>query len=205
MIADALAAASVLVTGATVVWRCDPDAAAPRIYFANHSSHLDFVVVWSALPADRRRLARPVAGRDYWERTAIRRYLAGAIFHAILIERSGGANRLCAAEASVERMAAEIDGGHSLIVFPEGTRRVDGQVGQFKAGLFHLSRLRPQVQLVPVYLENLHRILPKGEVLPVPMLSRVVFGPPLAQVRDEEKQPFLGRARDALIQLSVTS
>jgi 1-acyl-sn-glycerol-3-phosphate acyltransferase len=205
MIAGALSAASRLVSGATVRWLCDPDAAAPRIYFGNHSSHLDFVIVWSALPARARGLARPVAGRDYWERTGIRRYLASQIFGAVLIERSSDASRPITAEVAVRRMAAEIDGGRSLIVFPEGTRRLDGQIGPFKSGLFHLSRLCPEVELIPVYLENLNRILPKGEILPVPMLSRVVFGPPLAQLRDEEKQQFLARAREALIQLSATS
>jgi hypothetical protein len=55
--------------------------------------------------------------------------------------------------------------------------------------------------LVPVYLHNLNRILPRGESLPVPMLSRVTFGEPLASGADEAKDAFLGRARDALIAL----
>lgn len=200
MIAAMLAAASRLVTGTSVRWQCDPSGAAPRVYFSNHSSHLDFIVIWSALPAHARRRARPVAGSDYWERTAMRRYLAARVFHAVLIQRSRGATRCCG-RAAIERMASEIDEGHSLIVFPEGTRGVDGRVGPFKSGLFHLSRSRPDVDLVPVYLENLNRILPKGEILPVPMLGRVVFGRPLVKDANEPKQQFLVRARDAVIQL----
>jgi len=206
MIAIALASIAKLMTGAAAEWQCDPRSGAPRIYFANHSSHLDFVVVWSTLPAALRQRTRPVAGSDYWERTAVRRYLAAQVFHAVLIQRSTNRGADSShAEASVHRMAAELDRGHSLIVFPEGTRRSDGAIGSFKSGLFHLSQLRPGVELIPVYLENLNRILPKGEVLPVPMLARVVFGPQLPRNDGEDKTIFLARAREALVALRVAS
>jgi 1-acyl-sn-glycerol-3-phosphate acyltransferase len=203
MIATALAAVARLISGAAVRWHCDPSAEVQRIYFGNHSSHLDFIVIWSALPAKLRRLARPVAGRDYWEQNAVRRYLADGVFHAVLIERRppGSDGAQAAARASIQRMAQELGDRNSLIVFPEGTRSLNGEVGPFKSGLFHLSRSRPDVELVPVYLENLNRILPKGETLPVPMLSRVVFGAPLRIGADEDKRQFLTRARTALIQL----
>jgi 1-acyl-sn-glycerol-3-phosphate acyltransferase len=206
MIAAALAGASSLVCGTTAEWRCDPQSPAQRIYFGNHSSHLDFVVIWSALPADARRLVRPVAGSDYWTRGVVRPYLARHVFRAVLIPRGPGVGCRCeAAKAAVRRMADEIGDRNSLIVFPEGTRAVDGEIGVFKSGLFHLSRLRPDVEIIPVHLDNLNRILPKGEVLPVPMLSRVVFGPPLSRIPGEDKHGFLARAREALIQLKVTS
>ena len=203
MIATTLAMGSRLVTGATVVWQCDPRPDRQRIYFGNHSSHLDFILIWSSRPAALRRAVRPVAGRDYWERGPVRRYLAGRVFHAVLIQRprpdSGQA--VAAARASVQRMADDIGDRQSLIVFPEGTRSLNGEIGSFKSGLYHLARLRPDAELIPVYLENLNRILPKGEVLPVPMLSRVVFGPPLGTRLDEDKHEFLARARQALVQL----
>jgi 1-acyl-sn-glycerol-3-phosphate acyltransferase len=168
------------------------------VYFANHASHLDFVLIWSALPRQARRTVRPVAGRDYWNRTPARRFVAGHVFHAVLIDRGGDAS---AARASLARMANEVAEHHSLIVFPEGTRSLDGEIGTFKSGLFHLARLRPEAELVPVYVDNMHRVLPKGEYLPVPMLSRVVFGPPLGGLADEDKPAFLARARGALLQL----
>lgn len=202
-IATTLAVGSRLVTGATIVWQCDPRAGRQRIYFGNHSSHLDFILIWSTLPANLRRSVRPVAGRDYWERGPVRRYLAGRVFHAVLIERShaGSGQAVAAARASVQRMADDIGDRQSLIVFPEGTRGLNGEIGSFKSGLYHLSRLRPEAELIPVYLENLNRILPKGEILPVPMLSRVVFGPPLGTSPGEDKHEFLARARHALVQL----
>jgi 1-acyl-sn-glycerol-3-phosphate acyltransferase len=199
MIAAALAGASRAICGATVVWQCDPRAARQRIYFGNHASHLDFVLIWSAFPADVRRTLRPVAGSDYW-RGPVRRYLAEQVFHAVLIERAGEGSSLAAA-AAIQQMAEQMGDRHSLILFPEGTRGTGGEPGPFKSGLFHLSRLRPDVELVPVYLDNLNRILPKGEVLPVPMLSRLVFGPPLPPDAGEDKTAFLARARAALLDL----
>jgi 1-acyl-sn-glycerol-3-phosphate acyltransferase len=92
-------------------------------------------------------------------------------------------------------------GAHdSLIVFPEGTRSATGDLGPFKSGLYHLSRLQRWAELIPVHLENLNRILPKGEALPVPMLSRVVFGPPFRTAVDD-KESFLAGAREAVLEL----
>ena len=228
--AGVLAAGVRLVCGVVPQWRCDPDPRSQRIYFANHSSHLDFVVIWSALLPRVRSHTRPVAGRDYWERDSLRRYLARDLFGAVLIDRpqtrtaesrSRGAssaadtgNRLSAsrhlrgpsgdpcadARAAVERMADAMGEHDSLILFPEGTRSTTGDIGPFKSGLYHLSRLRPDAELIPVHVENLNRILPKGEMLPVPMLSRVVFGPSIKPAGDA-KQDFLDTARDALLEL----
>jgi 1-acyl-sn-glycerol-3-phosphate acyltransferase len=145
MIGTALASVSRLISGATVEWHCDPHADVQRIYFANHSSHLDFIVIWSALPARLRRSVRPVAGRDYWQRGAIRRYLVEHVFHAVLIDRGsiGSQPSAEAARVSIERMAREMGNRHSLIVFPEGTRSPNGEIGPFKSGLYHLSLSAP--------------------------------------------------------------
>jgi len=206
MMATFVAALSRLVTGPAVVWHCDPHATGQRIYFANHSSHLDFVVLWASLPAAQRRAVRPVAGRDYWERNAVRRYFARAIFKAVLVERHDRAtgevpDRAAAARQAIDHMAREMGSTHSLIVFPEGTRSANGEVGPFKSGLYHLAAARPDAELVPVHLHNLNRVLPRGESLPVPMLSRVTFGAPLAPAAGEPKETFLTRARAAVLAL----
>jgi 1-acyl-sn-glycerol-3-phosphate acyltransferase len=209
-VGTALAAACRVISGPSVEWRCDPGDDVQRIYFANHSSHLDFIVIWSALPPRLRRRTRPVAGRDYWERSAIRRHLAGRVFRAVLVERhgnlepSGADQAVVAARATVERLASEMADRDSLIVFPEGTRSVSGEIGPFRSGLYHLARARPDAEVIPVHLENLNRILPRGEALPVPMLSRVIFGPPLPAIVDESKDAFLVRSRTALLTLTNT-
>jgi 1-acyl-sn-glycerol-3-phosphate acyltransferase len=194
-----------LVCGTSVQWHCDPYAPVQRIYFGNHSSHLDFVVIWSALPPPLRQRVRPVAARDYWQQNAIRRHLATNVFNAVLVER-WHVKTSCAADAAratTEFIAAEMHDAYSLILFPEGTRCSTGTVGPFKSGLYFLSQMRPDIELVPVHLENLNRILPKGEALPVPMLSRVIFGPPLQSVAHPDKARFLEEARAAVIALGA--
>jgi 1-acyl-sn-glycerol-3-phosphate acyltransferase len=168
------------------------------IYFANHSSHLDFLTIWAALPEAVRRRTRPVAGRDYWEKTAIRRRIARDFFSAVLIERQ----RVTVASNPLEPMLAALDAGSSLIVFPEGTRSPDGKVHPFKPGLHHVARARPDVALVPVFLQDLSRILPKGDILPVPLIASLSIGAPMRLESGEPKQDFLVRAQRAVEQLS---
>lgn len=202
MIAGALVRLAKVISGARAVWTKPIDGEAQRIFFANHTSHLDFIVVWSALPPGLRSKTRPVAGRDYWMKGPVRRYLSANVFKGILIERTprsaSNEEKRIAARAAIERMAQEMGTEHSIIVFPEGTRGTGDEVSPFKSGLYHLCRIKPAIQLVPVYLDNMNRILPKGEALPVPMLSRVVFGEPMEMRRDEPKEAFLERARSAL-------
>ena len=167
-----------------------------RIYFANHTSHLDFVVIWAALPKRLRFLTRPVAARDYWE-TGVKRYLALHVFNAVLVDR-------VRAEASANPLDVLLDGlgeTHSLIIFPEGTRGDGAKLGEFKSGLYRLGKARPDVELVPVYIDNLNSVLPKGEFAPVPMLASVSFGAPMHVGENEAKNDFLERARNAILEL----
>jgi 1-acyl-sn-glycerol-3-phosphate acyltransferase len=171
----------------------------PAIYFANHSSHLDFLTIWAALPATVRARTRPVAGRDYWEKTPRRRRIARDFFNAVLIERQ----HVTVANNPLAPMVAALEAGDSLIVFPEGTRSADGTIHEFKSGLYHLARSRPGIALVPVYLQNLSRILPKGDFLPVPLLGSLSAGPAIQLGPDEDKKAFLERARIAVRQLAA--
>jgi 1-acyl-sn-glycerol-3-phosphate acyltransferase len=193
-----------LVTGAQPRWLCDPRVLGPRVYFANHCSHLDTVVVWSTLPDALRERTRPVAARDYWGHGAVRRFIANRVFDALLIDRKAaeGAELIeRQRQETLEAMTAVLDAERSLILYPEGTRGSGEAVQPFRAGLYHLARTRPGVPLVPVYLGNLARILPKGAALPVPMQGQVVFGPELHLAPGEEKQAFLERCRRAMLEL----
>ena len=206
-IASLLAAVGRGISGVQVQWAgCEPDER-QRIYFANHSSHLDFVVLWSALPSEIRARTRPIAAKDYWEETPLRRYLAKNVFHAVLLERGTTTKSKHPEETHfigrhlIEDMAEALGSENSLILFPEGTRGTGDKIAPFRAGLYHLGLRRPDVELVPAYLENLNRILPKGEFLPVPMLSLLTFGKPLYVEPDEDKEAFLERAREAVASL----
>jgi len=199
------------LSGVQVRWQgCVPEPR-QRIYFANHSSHLDFVVLWSALPVELRARTRPVAAKDYWQ-AGFRSFLAQRVFRAVLVER-GAAARSARDEHSdeehlhakgfgvIEQLAEAMGEGDSLIFFPEGTRGTGETVGEFKSGLYHLAKHRPDVELIPAYLENLNRILPKGEIFPVPLVSVLTFGAPIAVGKGENKHEFLERARNAVTSL----
>ena len=195
-----------LVSGVQVRWAgCRPEPR-QRIYFANHTSHLDFVVLWSALPEELRAVTRPVAAKDYWEK-GVKSYIALRVFRAVLVER-GAAGRVAAHQegekrgpAVIEQFAEALGTTDSLILFPEGTRGTGEEVAEFRSGLYHLAKRRPDVELVPAYLENLNRILPKGEIFPVPLLSLLTFGEPMGITEGETKGDFLSRARTAVCKL----
>lgn len=183
-------------SGASVRWiDCQPDTV-QRVYFANHTSHLDAIIVWSSLPRRVRALTRPVAAKDYWDKGWVRRRLA-KIFGALLIDRK----EIKVHQSPVDLMIREIGQTHSLIVFPEGGRSPTGEIQEFKSGLYYLSKKRPDLELVPVYIDNLNRVLPRGEVLPVPLLSCISFGQPMWLEAGEPKSEFLARARQAVLAL----
>jgi len=198
LVARALIGFIRVLTGAQAYWRdCRPTAAL-RIYYANHASHGDFVLLWASLPPWLRRRTRPVAGADYWNRDALRRYVGGRVFRAVLIDRE----RREGSPDPIAQMGEALDAGDSLILFPEGTRNVtDAVLLPFKSGLYHLATRCPQAELVPVWMNNLSRVMPKGELLPLPLLCTVTFGPPLRLAAGEDKAAFLARARDALLAL----
>ncbi|MBZ5506901.1 MAG: 1-acyl-sn-glycerol-3-phosphate acyltransferase [Acidobacteriia bacterium] len=201
--ASIIAACARGLAGPSVRWvNCRP-ATRQRVYFANHTSHLDFVVLWSVLPRKLRSLTRPVAAKDYWN-SGLRKRIAVNAFHAVLVERgskTAEGDRTAAARNTLDLLLEALGTENSLIVFPEGTRGNGLEVGPFKSGIYYLWSRRPDVQFVPVYLSNLNRILPKGEFLPVPVISRVVFGPPLKLEKDETKESFLEKAHAAVCAL----
>jgi 1-acyl-sn-glycerol-3-phosphate acyltransferase len=185
-----------LISGVTSQWvGCSPTGG-PRVYFANHSSHLDGVLLWSSLPRRQRLQTRPVAAKDYWERSFVRRYIANEVFRVVMVDRPKSTKAAKeAVEKAVTDMAVALDEGSSLIIFPEGTRGSGEEIGRFKGGIYALAQRRPDTEFVPVYLANLNRILPKGEILPVPLIGNVFFGEPLKLEDNEKKRDFLKRAK----------
>ncbi len=252
-----------LLTGAQARWYGCPPKAEQRIYFANHQSHADLVMIWAALPEELRSITRPIAARDYWANTPVKRWITTKVFNAVYVERAGAPvlppstpstpptspQRAVPTLISSERIEPSMDpiqpfmiqvpppapaafavkamqlplissaatapepadplapliealtSGDSIIIFPEGTRGHTGEPQKFKSGLFTLAQLFPDVVLVPAWIDNIQRVMPKGEVVPVPILCSVTFGAPIQLEEGEERRPFLDRARDAVVAL----
>jgi 1-acyl-sn-glycerol-3-phosphate acyltransferase len=183
-----------LVTGAQGHWKGCPPKAEQRIYFANHQSHLDWVLIWAALPHELRAVTRPIAARDYWTATPLKQWITTQVFNAVYVSRTRTDD-----QDPLEPLVEALRNGDSLVIFPEGTRSAKGEPQPFKSGLFHLAEQFPEVTLVPAWIDNVQRVMPKGEVVPVPILCTVTFGTPVQLQPGEDKRSFLARARDAVL------
>jgi 1-acyl-sn-glycerol-3-phosphate acyltransferase len=185
-----------VLTGSQARWVGCPPKAEQRIYFANHQSHADLVMIWAALPKELRHMTRAIAARDYWTKTPFKQWLTTEVFHVIYVsrERSGD-------EDPLEPLLEALSQGDSIILFPEGTRGHSGEPQAFKTGLYNLACKFPQVVLVPAWINNVQHVLPKGEVVPVPVLCSVTFGAPMQVLPGEDRRVFLDRARNAVMAL----
>ena len=185
-----------LITGTQGHWKGCPPKAEQRIYFANHQSHLDWVLIWAALPHDLRAGTRPIAARDYWTSSPFKQWLTTEVFHAVYVSRARTED-----QDPLEPLVQALAQGDSLVIFPEGTRSNKGEPQAFKSGLYHLAEQFPGVVLVPAWIDNVQRVMPKGEVVPVPVLCTVTFGAPVQLMPGEDKRVFLSRARQAVLEL----
>ncbi len=185
-----------ILTGSQARWYGCPPKAEQRIYFANHQSHADLVLIWAALPKDLRSITRPIAARDYWTQTPFKQWITTAVFNAIYVSRERTAD-----QDPLEPLFEALNKGDSIVLFPEGTRGHAEEPAPFKSGLYNLAQKYPHVVLVPAWINNVQRVMPKGEVVPVPVLCSVTFGAPLRLEDGEERRVFLDRARNAVIAL----
>ena len=185
-----------LLTGSQARWHGCPPKAEQRIYFANHQSHADLVMIWAALPKELRSRTRPIAAKDYWTRTPFKQWITTAVFNAIYVERERTDD-----QDPLQPLYDALESGDSIILFPEGTRGYADEPQPFKSGLYNLALKYPDVVLVPAWINNIQRVMPKGEVVPVPVLCSVTFGVPIQLDESEERRAFLDRARQAVIAL----
>jgi 1-acyl-sn-glycerol-3-phosphate acyltransferase len=187
------------LTGAQARWQGCPPKAEQRIYFANHQSHADLILIWAALPSELRSITRPIAAKDYWTQTPFKQWITTAVFNAIYVDRAKTGD-----QDPLEPLIDALQNGDSVILFPEGTRGNQEEPQPFKSGLYNLAQKFPQVILVPAWINNVQRVMPKGEVVPVPILCSVTFGAPIALGEGEDRSGFLLRARHAVMSLRDT-
>lgn len=185
------------ITAVRADWQGIAPVARQRVYYANHTSNADMPMIWSVLPPSLRRTVRPVAAADYWLKNPLRAFIGPEVFNCVLIDRRPEVD-----DKPMDKILAALDEGSSLIIFPEGNRNMgDDPLLPFKAGLYNMGLARPEVDLVPTWVANLNTIMPKGEVIPLPLICTVTFGAPVHIADGESKDDFLDRAAKALSDL----
>lgn len=186
------------ITAVHADWRGVGPSSKQRVYFSNHVSNADMPMIWSVLPHHLRLRTRPVAAADYWLKNGIRAFAGGEVFRAVLVDRRPEART----DDPMEAIIAALDDGESLIIFPEGLRNQGPEaLKPFKSGLYNIARARPDVELIPTWIANLNAVMPKGEIIPLPLMVRVIFGAPVTLGEGERRHDFLTRSADALLEL----
>ncbi len=185
-----------LLTGTQGRWYGCPPKDNQRIYYANHQSHADIVLIWGALPKNLQKITRTIAAKDYWTSSPFKQWLTTKVFNAVYVDRVRVGD-----QDPLKPLIEALQQGDSIIIFPEGTRGFEDEPQAFKAGLYNLAKQFPSVEVIPVWINNVQRVMPKGEVLPVPILCSVTFGSPCPLLDNETRADYLKRARSELIQL----
>ena len=161
-----------LFTGMRVKGRGNLPGHHPFILIANHSSHLDTVSLLNLFPLRQLPCIHPVAAADYFERNKFISWLSKTLFNILPIARKG----ITRENNPVEAMKRALGNRRSLLVFPEGTRSRDGEPKPFRSGIARVIKENPAVPVIPCFLTNMWKSLPKGEWLPVPFICEIAIG-----------------------------
>ena len=150
----------------------------PYIIAANHSSHLDTLAVLTVLKSESKRL-RVLAAKDYWFSTRFKSWFSGELLKFVPFDRH--ANFLQGLRISQEVLKRN----ECLLIYPEGTRSVTGELQPFKPGLGLLA-YETESPIIPTYIDGTYRALPKGKNFPSKSRIRVTFGKPIMPLSGHE-------------------
>jgi len=145
------------------------------ILIANHNSHMDTMAIMSAIPSRYIHKVHPIAARDFFGGSLFKKILMRYLVNATLIQR----DRDDPNNDPIDSMDKMLKKTRSLILFPEGSRGVPGVMAKFKKGLGYLIQRNPEINVIPVYLDNVYKTLPRGKNLILPYNCSIKFGDPI--------------------------
>jgi|TARA_B110000091_G_C13749889_1_gene447169 1-acyl-sn-glycerol-3-phosphate acyltransferase len=145
------------------------------ILIANHNSHMDTMAIMSAIPSRYIHRVHPIAARDFFGGSLFKKILMRYLVNATLIKR----DRTDPENDPIDSMDKMLKKSRSLILYPEGSRGIPGVMSNFKKGLGYLIQRNPDVDVIPVYLDNVYKTLPKGKKIILPYNCSINFGEPI--------------------------
>lgn len=145
------------------------------ILIANHNSHMDTMAIMSAIPSRYIHKVHPIAARDFFGGSLFKKILMRYLVNATLIQR----DRDDPNNDPIDSMDKMLKKSRSLILFPEGSRGIPGVMAKFKKGLGYLIQRNPEINVIPVYLDNVYKTLPRGKNLILPYNCSIKFGDPI--------------------------
>ena len=185
-------------TGADVIGREHLPTRGPAIVVANHNSHVDTLLLLSIFPARTLRCVRPAAAADYFLKDPVMSWFSRNIIGIVPVARDRAKSGEDILAPAREALAA----GDIVVIFPEGTRgEASDDMGRLKGGVARLVESFPEAPVIPVWIQGAGRVLPKGEVLPVPMNCAVIVGPPIHW--EGRRTAFMDALREALLALKA--
>ncbi|MBM55003.1 MAG: hypothetical protein CMB32_00390 [Euryarchaeota archaeon] len=147
------------------------------ILIANHNSHLDSMAIMSAVPMKSIHKVHPIAAQDFFGDGSTVEFLMKHFVNAVLIPRKRPKNSNDPDPLQI--MSDVLDIGHSIIIYPEGTRGEPGVMQEFKKGIAMMVQRHPDIPVIPIFLDGLHRSMPKGVNLFLPSNSKLFIGEPI--------------------------
>ena len=163
------------------------------ILIANHNSHMDTMAIMSAIPSRYIHKVHPIAARDFFGGSLFKKILMRYLVNATLIQR----DRDDPENDPIDSMDKMLKKSRSLILFPEGSRGVPGVMTKFKKGLGYLIQRNPEIKVIPVYLDNVYKTLPRGKNLILPYNCSIKFGDPI-QFKSMEMEDILLSSEKAM-------
>lgn len=176
----------------------------PFILAANHSSHADTAVIYASLPAPHRKMVLAAAAQDYFFDNGFRQYVSRVLFNTIPVARNPKKGR-----DPLRHVLRALREDYGVLLFPEGTRSLNGEIGPFRSGIGKIIAEFPGLPVIPTLLEGTDEVLPKKALFPRPRPVTLRFGPPLyLSAGPEDKASWRAAAqqiRAAVLRLRETS